>query len=116
MRYIRYAFLASLGVVLISVALANRGMVTLTLLPTPMGDLLNFNLSVSLPLFIVIFLGIGAGLLIGFVWEYLREHKHRAAAGVAQRNLKNSEREVRRLKGKANEEKDEVLALLDEAS
>lgn len=116
MRYIRYAFLASLGVVLISLALANRGMVTLNLLPTPMGELLNFNFSVSLPLFIVIFMGIGAGLLIGFFWEYLREHKHRAAAGAAQRDLKNSQREVRRLKGKANEGKDEVLALLDEAS
>ena len=116
MRYIRYAFLASLGVVLISVALANRGMVTLNLLPAPLGELLNFNFSVSLPLFIVIFIGIAAGLLIGFLWEYLREHKHRAAAGTAQRELKNSQREVRRLKGKANEGKDEVLALLDEAS
>lgn len=116
MRYIRYAFLASLGVVLISVALANRGMVTLNLLPVPLADLVNFNFSISLPLFIVIFGGIVAGLLIGFFWEYLREYKHRAAAGAAQRELKSSQREVRRLKGKANEGKDEVLALLDEAS
>ena len=101
MRYIRYAFLASLGVVLISVALANRDVVTLNLLPTPLGDLLNFNLSINLPLFIVIFLGIAAGLLIGFFWEYLREHKLRAAGGVVRKDLKNSQREVRRLKGKA---------------
>lgn len=115
MRYIRYAFLGSLAIVLISVALANRSIVTLTLLPAPLADLLNFNFSVSLPLFIVIFGGIIAGLLIGFFWEYLREYKHRAAAGAAQRELKSSQREVRRLKGQANEGKDEVLALLEEA-
>lgn len=116
MRYIRYAFLACLGIVLISVALANRGAVTLTLLPAPLADLLSFNYTVTLPLFIVIFGGIIAGLLIGFFWEWLREYKHRAAAGSAQRELKQTQREVRRLKGKANEGKDEVLALLDEAS
>lgn len=116
MRYIRYAFLGALGVVLISVALANRSVVTITLLPAPLADLLGFNFSASLPLFIVIFGGIVAGLLIGFVWEWLREYKIRAAAGRAERALKDSQREVRRLKGKQNENKDEVLALLDEAS
>lgn len=116
MRYIRYAFLATLAIVLISVALANRMIVTLNLLPDPLADLLNFNVTINLPLFIVIFGGIIAGLLIGFFWEYLREYKHRAAASAAQRELKSSQREVRRLKGAANEGKDEVLALLDEAS
>jgi uncharacterized integral membrane protein len=116
MRYIRYAFLAALGVVLISVALANRDMVTLNLLPGPLADLLGMHYALSLPLFIVIFGGIVAGLLIGFVWEWLREHKLRAAAGRTQRELSQTQREVRRLKGKQNENKDEVLALLEEAS
>ncbi len=116
MRYIRYAFLATLGVVLICVALANRGNVTLNLLPEPLADLLGLGYSVSLPLFIVIFGGIVAGLLIGFVWEWLREYKIRAAAGRTERELKQTQREVRRLKGAQGEPKDEVLALLDEAS
>lgn len=116
MRYIRYAFLAALAVVLVSVALANRDAVTLNLLPEPLADLLGLGYSISLPLFIVIFGGIIAGLLIGFCWEWLREYKHRSAAGKAQRELKQTQREVRRLKGKQNEGKDEVLALLDEAS
>ena len=64
----------------------------------------------------MIFGGIVGGLLIGFVWEWLREYKLRAAAGRTERELKDTQREVRRLKGKQNENKDEVLALLDEAS
>lgn len=116
MRYIRYAFLATLGVVLFSIALANRGAVTLSLLPEPLAQLLGLHYSINLPLFVVIFGGIGAGLLIGFFWEWMREYKIRAAASRAQRELAQSQREVRRLKGKQNEDKDEVLALLEEAS
>jgi uncharacterized integral membrane protein len=116
MRYIRYAFLATLGVVLISVALANRGSVTLNLLPEPLAQLLGLHYSISLPLFVVILGSIIAGLLIGFVWEWMREYKIRAAAGRTERELQQTKREVRRLKGKQEEEKDEVLALLEEAS
>ena len=71
MRYIRYAFLAALAIVLVSIALANRGMVMLQLLPSGLADLAGMNRSIELPLFIVIFGGIVAGLLIGFVWEWL---------------------------------------------
>jgi len=116
MRYIRYAFLATLGVVLISIALANRGVVTLNLLPTPMADLSGVHYSISLPLFVVIFISIIAGLMIGFAWEWMREYKLRAAAGRTERELAQTKREVRRLKGKQEEDKDEVLALLEEAS
>lgn len=116
MRYIRYAFLGALGLVLISVALANRGPVSLTLLPDAFADLSGLQYSVSLPLFVVIFASIIAGLLIGFFWEWLREYKHRSGKSRAERDLVQSQREVRRLKGKQSEGKDEVLALLDEAS
>ena len=116
MRYIRYAFLIALAIVLVSVALANRGIVTLRLLPGGISDLLGFQRDISLPLFIVIFGGIVAGLLIGFVWEWLREHKHRAAAARRETEVKKLERELRRVKGERDKDKDEVLALLDEAS
>ena len=43
MRYIRYAFLAVLAIALVSVALANRGMVTLTLLPSGLSDMAGLN-------------------------------------------------------------------------
>jgi uncharacterized integral membrane protein len=114
MRYIRYTFLACLGVALIAMALANRGVVTLKLMPDGLADLVGLNHSISLPLFGVILGGIVAGLLIGFVWEWLREHKLRAESGRKSREMGKLEREVRRLKGVQNEGKDEVLALLEQ--
>lgn len=116
MRYIRYAFLAALGLVLISVALANRGMVALNLLPDAIAGLFGINYSISLPLFVVIFASIIAGLLIGFVWEWMREYKHRAGKSKAERELHRTKREIRRLKGKQAEDQDEVLALLDDVT
>lgn len=116
MRYIRYAFLAILGIVLISVSLANRESVQLTLMPEPFAELLGFNFSTSLPLFVVVLGGVIAGLIIGFLWEWLREHKHRRDASAKTSEVRKLEREVKKLKKKQNDGQDEVLALLDEAS
>lgn len=116
MRYLRYAFLGTLGIILISVSLANVQSVELKLMPDALAELLGFNLSVSLPLFLVVLGGVAAGLIIGFMWEWLREHKHRRDATVKTSEVRKLEREVKKLKKKQNEGKDEVLAILDEAS
>ncbi len=116
MSYIRYAFLACLAIILIVVAAANRDMVTLTLLPDTLSGLIGFTAQITLPLFVVILGGVIAGILIGFVWEWLREHKHRAEAARRTREVEALERELRREKRLKNQDKDEVLALLDEAS
>ncbi|MHA7875064.1 LapA family protein [Roseivivax sp.] len=116
MRYIRYAFLAAVAVVLIAVALANRGLVTLQLLPGDLAELLGVQHSVSLPLFLVIFLGIVSGLMLGFAWEWLREHKHRAEAAQKNREVRRLERELKRTQNERDKDKDEVLAILDQAS
>ncbi len=117
MRYLRYLVLAAIAVVLIVVSLANRGVVSVSTLPEGMAQmpLLDaFAFEVQLPLFIVIFGGIVAGLLIGFVWEWVREHKHRSMASKKNREAHQLKQEVNRLKGERHEGKDEVLALLDE--
>lgn len=114
MRYIRYAFLAALAVVLITVALANRDPVTLHLLPAGLSGFLGFSWAVSLPLFIVIFGGIVAGVMIGFVWEWLREHKLRAKGKRAERAAVKLSAEVQSLKEKHAAPGDDVLALLDD--
>tara|TARA_R110000868_G_scaffold309190_2_gene570568 strand:+ start:178 stop:525 length:348 start_codon:yes stop_codon:yes gene_type:complete len=114
MRYIRYAFLAALAVVLVTVALANRDVVVLHLLPADLAGLTGLSLTLSLPMFVVIFGAIVAGLLIGFVWEYMREYKHRSAASGHKREKEKLAREVDKLKtAKAKSEGDEVLALLE---
>jgi uncharacterized integral membrane protein len=116
MRYIRYAFLGSLGVILISMSLANRDFVTLKLMPDALAEMLGFNTSVSLPLFVVVLGGIVSGLVIGFFWEWMREYKHRREAAVKAREVRKLEREVGKLKTEKHQGKDEVLAILDEAS
>lgn len=114
MRYFRYAFLGLIAIVLVTLSVANRQMVTLNLLPEELVTLIGINLSVSVPLFIVFFGTIIIGLLIGFAWEWLREHKHRSMANVVKRDKDRLEREVSKLKvDKARNEGDEVLALLD---
>jgi len=118
MRYIKYAFLASIAIVLIVLALANGGTVTLnTLSPTlaEVGFLAPFAHSVELPLFVVILGGVIAGLLIGFVWEWLREAKHRQEAARKTAEAKAMERELRRVKKRVSKEDDDVLALLEDA-
>ncbi|NSX56703.1 lipopolysaccharide assembly protein LapA domain-containing protein [Parasulfitobacter algicola] len=116
MRYIRYLIIASIAICLIVVALANRNAVTLRLLPEDLAALTGYTFSISLPLFVVIFAGIAVGILLGFVWEWMREHKHRSEASQKGREVSKLKREVKRLKGEKHEGKDEVLALLEDHS
>jgi uncharacterized integral membrane protein len=113
MRIIRLLFIISVSIVLIVLALANRQMVSLKLLPTDLAEVVGLTGTITLPLFLVILLGVLIGLLLGFVWEYLREHKHRKELGSKTKEVKTLEREVKKLKNQTNSEKDQILALLD---
>ncbi len=115
-RYLKYLFLVLIGLALITVALANRGTVTVRFLPEEMASYVGQPFAYELPLFVIIFGGVIAGLLIGFVWEWLREHKHRVQARTATREKQRLEREVKGMRTRANEGQDEVLALLDDAA
>ena len=115
MRYIRYASIAIFAIALVLIALANRAPVTLRVLPDEMAGLAALNPTYDLPLFLVIFIGILAGLIVGFIWEWIREAGERAAAARQMRELASLRAEVKRLKGEKHRGKDEVLALLDEA-
>ncbi|MBV1902245.1 MAG: LapA family protein [Marinosulfonomonas sp.] len=113
MRYLRYLFLAILAVCLTSVALANTSPVTVRLLTDDLAVFLGFKNAVTLPLFIVIFGGIITGILVGFIWEWFREHKHRAEAANQRREKERLEKEMSRIKGNTDNAKDDVLALLE---
>jgi len=116
MRYIRYLCIAIFAVAIVSVALANRGMVSLQMLPTEVAGLFALNPSVELPLFVVILGSVLAGLLVGFVWEWVREYAERAEAAKQAREMRRLQRELEKLRAQKHEGKDEVLALLDKAS
>ena len=112
-RYLRYLLLVLLGIALLTIALANRDSVELNLLPDDLAALLGLDLRLQLPLFLVIFAGILAGLAIGFVWEWVREMKHRSTASTKTREVRKLERELAVLKDQTALPGDDVLALLD---
>ena len=112
-RFVRYVLLALLGVALLTVALANRAPVTLRLLPDDLAALLGIAVQLQVPLFLVIFGGIMVGLLIGFLWEWLREAKHRSAAKGKTREVSKLERELAVLRDTKGQPADDVIALLD---
>lgn len=117
MRYIRYVSIAIFALALILIALANRGMVEVAILPAELARLAALNPSYTMPLFVVIFGGLLAGLILGFIWEWIREAGERAAAARQARELERLRAEVKRLRaGAATPGTDhEVLAIIDTA-
>ena len=115
MRFIRYAFMAVLAMALVAVAFGNRDVVTLRLLPSELDNLVGFAWTVELPLFIVIFAGVIAGLLISFVWQAIREISMRSEVSRHKNEARELKQEVRKLKTEPTAPQDEVLALLEEA-
>ncbi|MBB5723744.1 putative membrane protein [Loktanella ponticola] len=114
MKTIRYAFWALVALVLILVGLANRDFVTVRAMPPALADMLAISPDVTLPMFIIIFVSVGVGLLIGFFWEWIREHRIRVQGRKKAREVSQLKREVDTLKTeKAGGNQDDVLALLE---
>jgi uncharacterized integral membrane protein len=113
-RYLRLIFMGLVGLCLLTVALANRAPVSVRLLPEDLAALTGLTWAMELPLFLVIFGGIIAGILIGFVWEWFREHGHRATASQKSREVTRLERELAVLRDSTSvPPTDDVLALLE---
>ena len=117
MKTIRYTFWAVVGLCLILIGLANRDIVTVRAMPEALGELLGLSPDIQLPMFIVIFLGVGAGLLIGFLWEWVREYRIRADARGKSREVESLRRELAQLRGASGGDAggDDVLALLEQS-
>ncbi|MFX0540784.1 lipopolysaccharide assembly protein LapA domain-containing protein [Roseovarius sp. S4756] len=113
MRYIRYASIAIFALALILIALANRVMVPIRVVPENLSGMTALDPATEVPLYVIIFGGIAAGLILGFIWEWIREAGERAAAARQAREMQRLRAEIKRLKAEKHEGKDEVLALLD---
>ncbi len=112
-RALRYVLLALLTISLLVMASANRTPVTMNLLPDSFATLFMFNWQIELPVFMVLFLGIVIGVSIGFVWEWLREYKHRRTASTKTREVSKLELELAAMKDQTSLPQDDVLALLE---
>ena len=117
LRWVKYGILAVLVVFFLILALANRQPVDVTLFTPAVEHAAGFNYSVTLPLWLVASLAVALGLLIGFIWEWIREHKHRTEAATKRSEARQLKRQVDDMKTKKakDEGKDEVLALLEDA-
>lgn len=112
-RFLRYLLIASLSLVALTVALANRTVVQVRFLPEDVAALFGVTWQAELPLFLVILGGVVAGVVIGFTWEWLREHKHRRSASQRGREVARLERELAVMRDSTTVPRDEVLALIE---
>ena len=110
MSILRVIFLGLMIVALLILALANMQPVTLHLLPSALAGFMGTG-SLTLPLFIVILASVAIGLLIGFTWEWVREHKHRSEAARQRAERERLERQLAKERGPT--EQDDVLALVE---
>ncbi len=116
MRYVRYLLIALIGIVLLALAMANRDPVVVRGLPESVALVVGGAWAVQVPLFLAIFGGVVLGLVIGFVWEWIRESAHRSTAIARAREIARLERELSGLRSEKGGHTDEVLALLDQRS
>lgn len=116
MRIIRMLFVALMALALIVLALANRGMVTVRAFPDNLDGWLGGAWSVTVPLFLLIFVAILLGVVLGLVWEWLREAQLRTESARRARDIAELEREVGTLRSRNVQPRDEVLAILDNAA
>jgi len=112
MRYIRYLILLVFAIVLTTIALANRGPLTVRLLPEELEGLLGFSWQVTFPAFLILLAAVLVGVLLGFVWEWVREHRFRAEAVRERTERERLEREVEKV-SPSKAKGDDVLALLE---
>ena len=112
-RYIRVIFLTCLSVIILTLAVANRELVTVRLLPSEFDGFLGVDVSLSIPVFVLFLSGVIFGLFVGFVWEWIREMKHRSASNRKSRDLVRVENELNKLKRDTGQNEDEVLRLLN---
>lgn len=115
MKTLKYVFWAIVAVLLVLVGLANRDATTLQAMPTAFANLFNISPEITLPLFIVIFLSVGVGMLLGLIWEWIREYPERVEARARAREIDSLRKEVAQLRLAAGSPKkgDDVIALLD---
>lgn len=116
MRYLRMIFVVLLAIALVTVSLANRQIVEVGLLPGQMAAYVGHSWTARMPLFLVIILALLVGMVLGLIWEWLREAHLRQESSRRAVALTRLESEVGGLRAAHAAPRDEVLAILDAPS
>ena len=112
-RYIRVIFLTCLSIIILTLAIANRELVDIRLLPSELEGLFGGGMIFSIPIFVLFLCGVVFGLFVGFVWEWIREMKHRSASSRKSKELAKVENELSQLKRESGQNEDEIMLLLN---
>lgn len=105
LRAILWLFWGVVVAGLVVLGLANREIVSLHLLPGGLSDLAGSPAPVEVPLFLVIAIAVVLGVIVGLVWEWLRNHSVRVEL--------RKHRRVSGPDGRPERRGQDVLALLD---
>ena len=83
------------------------------ILPIELEGFLGGGMIFSIPIFVLFLCGLIFGLFVGFVWEWIREMKHRSASSRKSKELAKVENELSQLKRESGQNEDEILLLLN---
>tara|TARA_A200000159_G_scaffold101898_1_gene94742 strand:+ start:571 stop:849 length:279 start_codon:yes stop_codon:yes gene_type:complete len=87
--------------------------VDIRILPSELEGFLGGGMILSIPIFVLFLCGVIFGLFVGFVWEWIREMKHRSASSRKSKELAKVENELSQLKRESGQNEDEILLLLN---
>ena len=90
-RIVLIVIVVPIAIVLIALAVANRAIATFTLDPFNPG---NPGLTLQLPLFVMLFLALGAGLLMGSFATWWNQGKYRKEARAKTREVQALMQEI----------------------
>jgi uncharacterized integral membrane protein len=99
-RFLKALILLPVAIVVVLLAVANRAPVTISFDPTRTTS----DLSVTLPLFVLVFLAVAIGVVIGGIGSWLGQHKHRNARRRHRREAERLRAEAQRLRAHASGE------------
>ena len=86
------------------------------ILPSELEGFLGGGMIFSIPIFVLFLCGVIFGLFVGFVWEWIREMKHRSASSRKSKELAKVENELIQLKRESGQNEDEIMLLLNNKS
>ena len=83
------------------------------ILPSELEGFFGGGMIFSIPIFVLFLCGVVFGLFVGFVWEWIREMKHRSASSRKSKELAKVENELSQLKRESGQNEDEIMLLLN---
>jgi uncharacterized integral membrane protein len=106
-RYLKLLVILPVAIVVVALAVINRGPATLTFLPPQLG-----GVTATLPMFVVIFLSVMAGVLIGGMAAWFVQGRHRRLERTYRREADALKAEAQRLKAMQPAEPGYALPML----